>query len=203
MVSLRNLSPKQVPVLLALFAFGCGSLGVSAQPLDLSRYQKSADITGFIDKTETLPSDDEVLLQAPTELNLKFPVQARLVKFTLRTDSRDWVDIQFRYNPQASTQYVMQLPSLVAASYYTADWAVLDSDDTLLRGSFSFAFGENAERPSVTEAAKELLLEQRYGDPTIRYVPPPRTEIIISRDPPQFDPPFTIQLDSDAKKQSD
>ncbi len=197
MSSLRNLHLNQVPVLSALVLLACFSQGAAAQPLDLSRYQKSADITGFIDKTETMPSDDEVLLKAPTELSLSFPEQARLVKFTLRTDSRDWVDIQFRYNPRAATQYVLQLPALIEATYYTADWAVLGRNDVLLRGSFSFAVGEDAERPSVTKAAKELLLEQRYGDPTIRYVPPPRTEIIISRDPPQFDPPFTIQLNGE------
>ena len=178
----------------------CFSLGLSAQPLDLSRYQKSADITGFIDKTETSPNDDEVLQNAPTRIRLQFPSLSRLVKFTLRTDSRDWIDIQFRYDPSASEQYIMQLPALMDAAYYTADWAVLSSDDILLRGSFSFAFGENSQPPSVTRAAQELLLEQRYGDPTIRYVSPPRTEIIIDRDPPQFDPPFTIKLNSETSQ---
>jgi methionine-rich copper-binding protein CopC len=200
MLSLRNLSPKQVPVPLALLILVCFSQAAMAQPLDLTRYQKSADITGFIDKTETSPSDDQVLKEAPVQLSLQFPIQSRLVKFTLRTDSRDWIDIEFRYDPRASTQYVMQLPKLADAIYYTADWAVLSSNDTLLRGSFSFAFGANAQRPSVTQATQQLLLEQRYGDPTIRYVSPPATEIIIDRDPPQFDPPFTIKLNSDQSR---
>jgi hypothetical protein len=39
-------------------------------------------------------------------------------------------------------------------------------------------------------------LQLRYGDPEVRTVMPPRTEIIINRDPPQYDPPFTIKLDS-------
>ena len=203
MVSLRDLPAKQVSMLSALWLATCFTQCLVAQPLDLSRYQKSADITGFIDKTETLPGDDEVLLQAPTQLSLLFPTRARLVKFTLRTDTRDWVDIEFRYDPKAASEFIMPLPSLNTANYYTADWAVLSSNDILLRGSFSFAFGENAQRPSVTRAANELLLEQRYGDPTIRYVPPPRTEIIISRDPPQFDPPFTIKLNSESEKPSD
>lgn len=203
MASLRNFSRTQIPVLAALLLLVGLNQGAGAQPLDLSRYQKSADITGFIDKTETFPGDDEVLLQAPSQLSLLFPEQARLVKFTLRTDARDWVDIQFRYSPRAATRYTLQLPALMQAAYYTADWAVLGRNDILLRGSFSFAVGENAQRPSITRAERELLLEQRYGDPTIRYVPPPRTEIIISRDPPQFDPPFTIQLNSETPRPND
>jgi methionine-rich copper-binding protein CopC len=199
MASQRNFSLRHVPAPLGLLLLVCFWQTVSAQPLDLSRYQKSADITGFIDKTETSPRDDEVLAVAPSQLSVEFPIQSRLVKFTLRTDSRDWVDIEFRYDPKASTQFVMQLPQLAEALYYTADWAVLSANDTLLRGSFNFAFGKNAERPSITQAAQQLLLEQRYGDPTIRYVSPPPTEIIIDRDPVQFDPPFTIKLNGETK----
>jgi hypothetical protein len=84
---------------------------------------------------------------------------------------------------------------LQQASYYTADWAILGNNDQLIRGSFSFAFGPDAEAPSAIRRAQELLLEQRYGDPSIRYVAPPPTQIILDQDPPRFDPPFTIQLD--------
>ena len=86
------------------------------------------------------------------------------------------------------------MPVLSPAPYYTADWAILSANDRLIRGSFSFSFGPDAKLPSLVKAAEEELLLQRYGDPTIRYVPPPRTQIIINQDPPQFDPPFTINL---------
>ncbi|MFK7862810.1 MAG: copper resistance protein CopC [Pseudohongiellaceae bacterium] len=158
-------------------------------------YQVSADTTGFVEKTETAPADDSVLESAPGSISLDFPERARLVKFTLRDESRGWVDIQFRYDPVQETHYTLQLPILSESAYYTADWAVLAANDRLVKGSFSFAFGEQAQRPSVTRAADELLLQQRYGDPTIRYVRPPRTEIILGTEPPQFDPPFTIQLE--------
>ena len=79
--------------------------------------------------------------------------------------------------------------------YYTADWAILAENDRLVRGSFSFSFGPDAQRPSIIKAEEEAFLQQRYGDPTIRYVAPPRTDIIINQDPPQYDPPFTIDLD--------
>lgn len=170
---------------------------VFAQVPDFSAYELSPDSTVFVEKTETSPADDAVLLVAPTSINLEFPKRARLVKFTLRDETRKWVDIQFRYDPVLGTSYTLQLPVLSDSAYYTADWAVLETNDRLVRGSFSFAFGEDAQRPSVTKAAAELLLQQRYGDPSIRYVRPPPTEIILGKEPPQFDPPFTIQLNQE------
>lgn len=192
LVALYQVKTLRVPAACILMSWVFASF---AQPPDLSIYQVSPDSTGFVEKTETSPADDAVLMSAPDSILLQFPELARLVKFTLRTESRDWVDIEFRYKPVLDTLYSLALPTLTESAYYTADWAVLSANDTLVRGSFSFAFGQNAQRPSLTRAADELLLQQRYGDPTIRYVRPPPTEIIIDKDPPKFDPPFTIQLD--------
>ena len=104
---------------------------------------------------------------------------------TLHNEQRDWVDISFRYSPRPQDDYEWELPQLDPAIYYTADWAILVANDRLVRGSFSFSFGQDAQRPSVIKAEEEALLLQRYGDPTIQYVPPPRTDIIINQDPPQ------------------
>ncbi len=147
--------------------------------------------------TETIPSDDAVLTTPPDQLALRFPERVRLVKLTLHTENRDWIDIDFRYNPRPGQDFVWQLPGLQQANYYTADWAILGRNDQLIRGSFSFAFGPDAEAPSAIRRAQELLLEERYGDPSIRYVAPPPTQIILDQDPPRFDPPFTIRLDND------
>lgn len=167
---------------------------VYAQSLSPSLHQRTADITGILAKTETSPRDDAVLNESPTQLSLTFPEKVRLVKLTLRNEARDWVDINFRYNPGAGSDYEWELPSLDQAVYYTADWAILGFNERLVRGSFSFSFGPGAESPSVSKEAETLLLEMRAGDPNTRYVRPPRTEIIIDRDPPSFDPPFTIDL---------
>ena len=142
----------------------------------------------------TNPVNDEVLEVAPEMLSIEFPDAVRLVKFTLRTDSREWIDINFRYRPTAGVRYSLPVPELSDAKYYTAEWAVLGINDQLIRGSFSFAFGPEARAPSYHQAAEELILRQRYGDPTIQYVAPPRTQIIIDREPRRFDPPFTINL---------
>jgi methionine-rich copper-binding protein CopC len=166
-----------------------------AQPLNSPMYRAGNGSNIIIQQTQTLPADDAVLSDAPEQINLQFPVPVRLVKLTLRNQQRDWVDIEFRYNPRPAANYTWLLPQLAVADYYIADWAILGDNDQLIRGSFSFAFGPDAKSPSIYRAAEEALLQQRYGDPEIRYVPPPPTTIIIDRDPPRYDPPFTIQLD--------
>lgn len=166
-----------------------------AQPLTSPMYRAGTGSNIIVQQTQTLPADDAVLSDAPEQINLQFPVPVRLVKLTLRNQQRDWVDIEFRYNPRPAANYTWLLPQLAVADYYIADWAILGDNDQLIRGSFSFAFGPDAKSPSIYRAAEEALLQQRYGDPEIRYVPPPPTTIIIDRDPPRYDPPFTIKLD--------
>ena len=155
------------------------------------------DTTGIAALTETLPVDDAVLSQAPRHLQLQFPGAVRLVKLTLRNAHRDWVDISFRYDPLPDSQFVWQLPPLQSARYYIADWAILAADDQLVRGSFSFAFGPDALRPSQVMAEEALHLLAPGEEAGTRYVAPPPTQIIIDREPREFDPPFTIDLKED------
>lgn len=168
---------------------------VLAQATSPAIYALSGDSAAFAQKTQTQPLDDAVLPVAPAVISLRFPQRVRLVKLTLRNEKRDWVDIDFRYNPRLGDSFALNLPTLEVADYYTADWAVLGTNDQLLRGSFSFSFGVDAKPPSILREVDELLLQLRHGDPAVRTVMPPRTEIIINRDPPQYDPPFTIKLD--------
>ena len=171
---------------------------LAAQSLNPALHQPAADSNGIVAKTKTTPLDDAVLKEVPTFLSLEFPLRVRLVKLTLRNASRDWVDINFRYDPRVQESFTWQLPELAAATYYTADWAILAGNDQLLRGTFSFAFGPDAKPPSIEREIDETLLQLRYGDPNVRSVPPPPTQIIINQDPPQYDPPFTINLDGAA-----
>jgi methionine-rich copper-binding protein CopC len=167
----------------------------TAQPTGHAHYQQTSLGEAITAQTQTEPDDDAVLEQAPDNLQLLFPRRVRLVKLTLHSAAHDWVDIDFRYDPQPDSSFRWRLPGLAQAEFYTADWAILGDDDQLIRGSFSFAFGPDAEPPSVARQARELLLQQRYGDPDIRYVAPPPTQIILDRDQPNYDPPFTIRLE--------
>lgn len=189
--SLRELFKLAISLLCIL-----APVSLQAQHAGHGASQHAAHISELLANTETVPDDDAVLGAAPDNLTLRFPERVRLVKLTLHTDAHDWIDIDFRYNPRPEQSYSLQLPGLQQATYYTAAWAILGSDEQLIRGSFSFAFGPDAEAPSIIRAAQELLLQQRYGDPDIRYVAPPPTQIILDQDPPQFDPPFVIDLKS-------
>lgn len=183
--------------LCAAVQLGVFSPASLAQPMSHHAPRLTAHGTEILNKTETSPGDDAVLASAPDQLSLNFPMQVRLVKLVLRNQARDWVDIDFRYNPRPRNLYALQLPNLPEADYYTADWAILGEQDELIRGSFSFTFGANKEPPSIQMEAERLLLELRYGDPDVQYVPPPRTTIILPDNEPNYDPPFTIRLDPD------
>ena len=176
-------------------ALVAATANVQGQSASSTLYRSGMGSAIILQQAETIPSDDAVLADAPEHIDLKFESPVRLVKLTLRNQKRDWVDIEFRYNPRPAANYSWDLPELAAADYYIADWAILGENDRLIRGSFSFAFGPDAQAPSFHKAAEEMLMQQRYGDPTIRYVAPPPTTIIIDRDPPQYDPPFTIELE--------
>lgn len=177
------------------FLVGYGGASLLAQPTNSHIYRLSANSTEILNKTESLPADDAVLMSAPETISINFPARVRLVKLILRNESYEWVDIDFRYSPRPDDQYQLALPELPAAEYYTADWAILGYGDELIRGSFSFSFGPDAKAPSIIREAEQALLDIRYGDPTIQYVAPPRTTIILPQDEPNYDPPFTINLD--------
>lgn len=185
---------------LALFAPLQVAIG---QPLTAPEFSYTQASEQLLSQMLTMPGNDEVLGSAPAELSIQFPRAVRLVKLTLRNEIRDWVDIKFRYDPQPGQRYRLPLPQLASAKYYTADWAILGVNDQLIRGSFSFAFGPEARAPSFHKAAEDLVMRQRYGDPAIQYVAPPRTQIIIDQEPRRFDPPFTINLDPQGVPASD
>ena len=187
---------RKISICLAAGAALLAAVAASAQVNPVS--WPAREPNGLAASTATSPADDAVLDIAPGELSLVFPDDVRLVKLTLRDENRAWVEIDFRYNPRPRRSYLWKLPDLPPAVYYTADWAILSAREQLIRGSFSFAFGPGAQAPSLIREAEELFLRQRAGtDPDTLYVAPPPTRIIINRDPPRFDPPFTIDLDDE------
>jgi methionine-rich copper-binding protein CopC len=186
---------------IALLGLGLGH-PVVAQPSQIGLSLQGEDITGISIETETAPADDSVLLEAPDQLQLEFAYDVRLVKLTLRNELRDWVDIDFRYDPTIQEKFQWNIPELTQATYYTADWAILVTNDRLIRGSFSFSFGPEAEAPSVIKAAEALVLDSISAGPNTRFVRPPRTNIILNQDQPSYDPPFTIKLEDGQSEQS-
>ncbi len=184
-------------ILLGLFCAGLSLPAIYAQPSEHARYQPSSYGSSLVQRTLTTPDDDAVLSQAPREILLQFPEQVRLVKLTLHNETHDWVDIDFRYDPRPGNRFVWALPGLQETAYYTAAWAILGANDELVRGSFSFAFGPDAEPPSSLRPALESPGQVGPDGSIIRQVAPPPTQIILDQDNRNFDPPFTIRLDQE------
>lgn len=96
----------------------------------------------------TMPADNEVVAKAPASIMLNFESEVRLVKLALKETQQGEVLIDFRYSPAAGMYYSQPLPVLAAANYYKVEWAVLDASGELIKGSFYFSFGDDAEPPS-------------------------------------------------------
>lgn len=96
----------------------------------------------------TMPADDEVIAMAPQSIMLNFQSKVRLVKLALKETKQGEILIDFRYNPAAGMHYTQPLPVLAAADYYKVEWAALDASGELVKGSFYFSFGDDAEPPS-------------------------------------------------------
>lgn len=103
------------------------------------------------------PADDAVLPAAPRSLQLHFPASVRLVKLAVRNPDSGLTDIGFRYDPQGGEMYTQALPELMAADYYTVEWAVLDGSEQLIKGNFHFSFGPDARPPSYYLAQREQM----------------------------------------------
>ena len=131
--------------------------GVSAERREVAMRQGHG-ITFGISAVEagltvkSTPVDDSVLADAPSEFGLAFEQPVRLVKWVLYDETREWVDINFRYNPRVNAQFSLPLPSLQQTAYYSAEWAILDDAERLIKGTYSFSFGTDAEAPSVVRA---------------------------------------------------
>lgn len=96
----------------------------------------------------TRPADDAVLVSQPDQLMLDFGPEVRLVKLAVRTPDSDLLDIGFRYSPRSADQFSHPLPELQAADYYTVEWAVLDAEESLVKGDFHFSVGADSRPPS-------------------------------------------------------
>lgn len=133
------------------------SRGVSAERREIAMRQMHGITFGISAAeagvtVESTPANDAVLANAPNEFGLGFEQPVRLVKWVLYDETRNWVDINFRYNPRVNDQFSLSLPSLPDTDYYSVEWAILDDTETLIKGSYSFSFGPDAEVPSIVRA---------------------------------------------------
>ena len=107
---------------------------------------------GVLTPSVTFPQDDAVLKDQPRMLTMSFRVDVQLLKLALYTDTREWIDLDFQWDPSASNHnFVFPIPTeLPPADYYVAEWSVVDENRRFMRGAFNFAFGPGAIPPSET-----------------------------------------------------
>ncbi len=137
-VALRFRNLIQIPGLLLLLF----SNSLSLAQHELHEMSAAGDLP-----VTTVPADNEVLVAAPESIMLHFDSKVRLVKLVLRNSANEFVEIGFRYRPGEGIHYMQNFPELSEADYYTVEWAVLDGQGKLSKGSFHFSFGDNA-RPA-------------------------------------------------------
>jgi len=116
-------------------------------PLAVAQHEMHGMSTPSDLEVLTMPANDEVLAAAPSSVMLHFQSEVTLVKLVVKNAAGDFVDVGFRYQPSAGMHYMQAVPALQPADYYVVEWAVLDSDDKLVKGNFYFSFGADA-RPA-------------------------------------------------------
>jgi len=96
----------------------------------------------------TMPVNDAVLAASPEHLMLQFEETITLVKLAVKDPQGKLVDINFRFDPTPGMQFMHMLPELEQIDFYNVEWAILDSEGSLIKGNFYFSFGEGAQAPS-------------------------------------------------------
>lgn len=110
---------------------------------------------GSAELVSTMPADDEVLAKAPGSLMLTFEDEVRLVKLALKETKQGEILINFRFDPTSGKHFMQPLPELAPADFYKVEWAILKATGALVKGSFYFSFGEDAQPPSSYMDAME------------------------------------------------
>lgn len=152
----------------------------------------SAERAGIV--AESSPVDDSILGSAPSSLDLSFDQPVQLVKLVLYTNERDWIDIDFRFDPRTGTEFSWPVPELEQLDYYSVSWAILDERDALVKGSFNFSFGPGAEAPSEV-IMREMMMGEHSGHNMESNFQPMPGDIRFNDQNPNFEPPFAPVLD--------
>ena len=187
-----RLSVPAIALFLLSITIGAESSFAQHQGHGGPEFGVSATAAGII--TETIPIDDSILGSAPGQLELSFDQPVQLVKLVLYTHERDWVDIDFRFNPRANTEFSWPVPELEQIPYYSVAWAILDDRDRLVKGNFNFSFGPDAEAPSAI-MMREMMMGDHSGHDMESNIQPMPGDIRFNDQNPNFEPPFAPVLD--------
>jgi len=121
---------------------------------------------GVLTPSVTYPQDDAVLREQPRMLTISFRVDVRLLKMQLYTNTGEWINLSFQWDPdQSDHNFVFPIPTeLPPAEFYISKWSVVDENQRFLRGEFRFSFGPDATPPSEIIEASITRLEPVDGE---------------------------------------
>jgi methionine-rich copper-binding protein CopC len=127
-----------------------------------SNFSAAQHTHGVLSPSVTFPQDDSVLTEEPKMITMSFRVDVKLLKLALYTDSGEWINIEFIYDPtRVNHNFVFPLPGeFPVADYYIARWSVVDERQRFLNGEFTFSFGPGAIPPSETIEASYRSIEE-------------------------------------------
>jgi methionine-rich copper-binding protein CopC len=130
-------------------------LGTS--PLLFAQHVMDPNASSSNVEMESSPTNDEILSQSPRDFMLRFSTYVRLVKLSVKGPDDKLVNVDFRYQTDASRVFFWDIPTLPDADYYTVEWAAIDPRNLIARGTFSFSFGPNARPASELIPEVEVL----------------------------------------------
>lgn len=88
-------------------------------------------------KVTTTPSDNAMLMEAPSSLSLAYSEPLRLLKVSVSGKATGRIAVNFKPSGEKQSEYNVALPSL-SADTYTVEWIAMSSDGHKMKESFSF-----------------------------------------------------------------
>ncbi len=90
-----------------------------------------------IEIESSVPADNAMLMESPSELAVSFSKEVRLIKVVLKNQQGDGVDFDFTPPKEAAAHFSWSLPKLSPA-HYQVELIILGADGHKMKESFSF-----------------------------------------------------------------
>ncbi len=86
----------------------------------------------------SIPSDQSVLVESPTSINLNFNKAVNLIKLTLKDGHKNKVNLEFTPNKNKAPSFNVLLSSKLSKGAYYVTWTIIGADGHKVKGDFSF-----------------------------------------------------------------
>jgi methionine-rich copper-binding protein CopC len=87
--------------------------------------------------SSSAPASNAMLMTTPTQLDLEFGSEVRLVKLYLRNSKAEHIKVDFKPSTEANTKFSYAIPTL-ATGNYRVDWMIMGGDAHKVTGYYTF-----------------------------------------------------------------